>query len=60
MLKNKYFWAVLIVLVIGIGFVSVRQYRANKSKMYHECVQDWVNSGATQEEARLACDDFLE
>ncbi len=62
MLKNKVFWAVLIVsvLVISIGFVSIRQYRANQSKMYHECVQDWADSGATQEEARLACDDFLE
>lgn len=27
---------------------------------YDECVKDWLNSGATIEEARAQCDFFLE
>ena len=48
-----------ICLVGGVG-VFFSQHRANQSKLYHECVQDWLEKGVTPEEASLECDILLE
>lgn len=62
MLKNRSFWIVLGLAVLSVSmlYACIDKYRAKQSKMYHECVQDWVDAGATQEEAGLQCDMLLE
>lgn len=62
MRKNKIFWIVfgLWILFAGVINAFISQYRAEQDRLYEECLQDWTESGATQEEARDNCDIYLE
>lgn len=60
MAKNKFFIITsgLFVLFIGTANAFISQYRAEQSRLYQECIQDW--SHKTLSEAQDICGIYLE